>query len=261
MKLGMPSLIGFDDFRQNIELCRKLDLDFIELNLNLPYCDPDKIISFVHNNSGIMKNIGITLHLPEEIDIANHHKAIRDGFIKFIKETLDIAGELNASILNLHIQPGIYFTLPDRKEWINEKYSGNFIKIFADSLAELDEYAKTSNGRLCFENTKINNYTLDCFREVRKYDSLYYTWDVGHDASSGFQFSKFLNGDISRVAHMHLHDFDGAKDHNPLYSGKIDIDKHLRLAAASDISVVIEVKSGEALAESIKRIREGDRRH
>ena len=256
LRLAMPALIEYDNFQQNIELCRKLDLDFVEVNLNLPYCDPDRLLSFFHNNRGSMKGVRISIHLPEEIDIANYHKTIRSGFIKFIKEAIAISGELNAPILNLHVQPGIYFTLPDRKEWVNEKYSGDFIKIFSDSLAELDECAGNSDCKICFENTRINKYALDCFREIRKYDSLYYTWDVGHDASSGFKFSEFLANDFSNVAHMHLHDFDGAKDHNALYSGRLDIDKYLDLAAANDITVVVEVKSADSLIESVKRIRE-----
>ena len=38
MKLGMPVLYEFDSVKENVELAKKLNLDFIELNLNFGYC-------------------------------------------------------------------------------------------------------------------------------------------------------------------------------------------------------------------------------
>jgi len=260
MKLGMPTLIEYDDFRRNVELCRKLSLDFIEINLNLPYCGLDKIVSFVQNNREMMAGIGITIHLPEEIDIAIYQKSIRKGFLECIKEAVGFSNELNAAILNLHISPGVYFTLPDRKEWINEKYGEEFLGILSGSLAEINALAKNSTAKICFENTKINKYALDCFNEIVKYDSLFCTWDIGHDASSGYLFSGFAKKNASKIAHMHIHDYDGKKDHNPIYSGNIKISEYLNFADEKGLSAVIEVKTSDALEESVKRIRERERR-
>ena len=36
MDFGMPVLIELDSIESNCRLCRKLDLDFIELNMNFP---------------------------------------------------------------------------------------------------------------------------------------------------------------------------------------------------------------------------------
>lgn len=253
----MPALIEYDSFGQNVELCKRLSLDFIELNMNLPYCDLDEVQAFVRKNPEAMKKIGITIHLPEEIDIACSHKTIRKGFLKFIKETVDRSQKLNVSSLNLHVHPGIYFTLPGGRAWINEKNRAEFLKIFSNSLAELDEYMKNKACRLYFENTGINNYVIDCYRETVKYDSFRYTWDIGHDAASGYMISEFMLENISKVAHMHLHDFDGKKDHNPLYSGNVDIAKYLDIALekGDEMSVVVEVKTADSLSESIRKLR------
>ena len=35
-RIGMPSLIELDTFEDTLDLCRELELDFIELNMNLP---------------------------------------------------------------------------------------------------------------------------------------------------------------------------------------------------------------------------------
>ena len=38
MKLGMPILYEYNSIKENIDLAKKLGLDFIELNLNFGYC-------------------------------------------------------------------------------------------------------------------------------------------------------------------------------------------------------------------------------
>lgn len=36
MKFGMPTLIENDNIESSVALCKELNLDFIELNMNLP---------------------------------------------------------------------------------------------------------------------------------------------------------------------------------------------------------------------------------
>ena len=37
MKIGMPALVEYNTLDELVNLCLKLKLDFIELNMNLPY--------------------------------------------------------------------------------------------------------------------------------------------------------------------------------------------------------------------------------
>ena len=41
MKLGMPILYEFMSIEENVKLAKELNLDFVELNLNFPYCRKD----------------------------------------------------------------------------------------------------------------------------------------------------------------------------------------------------------------------------
>ena len=43
MFLGMPTLIEKSDVKDCVKLCESLGLDFIELNMNLPEYQPDRI--------------------------------------------------------------------------------------------------------------------------------------------------------------------------------------------------------------------------
>lgn len=36
LRFGMPALIELDRLEETIELCKKLNINFIELNMNLP---------------------------------------------------------------------------------------------------------------------------------------------------------------------------------------------------------------------------------
>lgn len=40
---GMPTLIELNGIEENLSLCTSLGLDFIELNMNMPEYQPDKI--------------------------------------------------------------------------------------------------------------------------------------------------------------------------------------------------------------------------
>ena len=38
MKYGMPTLVEFDSILENVKFAKENNLDFIELNMDLPYC-------------------------------------------------------------------------------------------------------------------------------------------------------------------------------------------------------------------------------
>ena len=38
LDFGMPTLIELNSIKENVELCKELNLNFIELNMNMPYC-------------------------------------------------------------------------------------------------------------------------------------------------------------------------------------------------------------------------------
>jgi len=81
------------------------------------------------------------------------------------------------------------------------------------------------------------------------------TWDVGHDAGSGRQDSAFIARHLDRVAHMHLHDFDGKSAHQPLFTGSVDIQAMLDVARTTQATVVIETKTVQSLTASVAALR------
>jgi len=258
MKIGMPTLVEFEDLEQNISFCKSLGLDFIELNMNLPIFTPEKLRS--NDIAEISQQYGIefSIHLPEELDLTSFQPPVRKGHLDRCKEVLFWANEAGIKILNMHFNNGIYFTLPDCKVWINEKFETEFTELLVDSYEELNKLANSLGVLLCIENT--GNFHIPFVQRsldrLNLYDNVFLTWDVGHDAKANFVEEPFFNKRIDRIRHMHLHDYNGKSDHQSLYSGIVPINSRLTFAREHNVSVVIEVKTRKALEESIIQIRE-----
>ena len=50
------------------------------------------------------------------------------------------------------------------------------------------------------------------------------TFDIGHDYCIGNKDIEFINRNINRLIHMHIHDAISNKNHLPLGKGEIDIE-------------------------------------
>ncbi len=256
MMLGMPALVEYSTLNQLIELCMKLKLSFIELNMNLPY-------NFIQNLSPnelkkITKetNIKFTMHMPDEADIGSFYESVRAGYVQLFSDTIDWAKEAGVKLLNLHIMEGAKMTLPDRKVYIYDKYSEEFTENFIKSIKTLSSKAQKNNIVLSIENSSNfgKRYIQDVLDEALTYPKIKLTWDTGHDAVSNFKDRIYLLENREHIAHMHLHDAKGINDHQVLFEGELNIKKLLNFAQSMNIMTLIEVKTEEALIKSIDNL-------
>lgn len=249
MKLGMSTLVEFDSLEENIELCERIGLNFIELNMDLPYCFPDRINWEKFNQC---KNIELTVHLSETLEIGDINEEARKQQIALIKQQILIfKHKANIKKYNLHLNKGVYFTLPDKKLYIYEKYENDYLKSIENSFKELSEFAVEQSVSICFENVRTTPSILKAFKKIVKYPNLYYTLDVGHDMKNGGEAGKLFMENPSQIKHMHIHDFDGKTDHAELGIGKLDVKKYLDFCKDNNIYAVIEVKREKELENSI----------
>ncbi|MFD0679336.1 MULTISPECIES: sugar phosphate isomerase/epimerase family protein [unclassified Paenibacillus] len=258
MKLGMPTLIEYTSIIENVQLCNELGLDFIELNMNLPICIPETLsyseIKYYKDQFGI----NFTIHLPEEMDLSSYHPSIRMGHLERCKQVMEWANLSGITTLNMHLNNGIYFTLPQTRVWINEQYETQFLKLLYESYMELYQLAQTFDVELCIENT--GNFHIPYIRraldKLSVFSNFYLTWDAGHDAKAGFVEESTFTYFNKRIRHMHLHDYNGKSDHQSLFTGIVPINDRLALAQKNDLSVVIEIKTRESLADSVAALKE-----
>lgn len=252
---GMPTLIENNSIVDNVLLCRKLGLGFVELNMNLPYCMPDKNSPDTMLDLKRKYGVEFTLHFPEEIDFGCFYEEIRQANIRLFKYIASWASKFEVGKINIHLNPGVYFTLPDKKVFVYEKNDDLFIEKFIDSLIELRNIAEPLGIKICVENMKIHKATEKTFIELCNVPGIYFTWDVGHDAMTGYRMEKIYLNHSDKVKHMHLHDYNGVSDHQILFDGDIPLRDRIKFAQKNDLSVLIETKTVEALRESVRRLK------
>lgn len=250
MRFGMPILVEFHSLEENIELCKKLDLDFIELNLDIPYCFPDNI------DTKLLKNNNFTIHLSEKIDVGELNNYLREFYLSEIERIVSFGTKYNIVKYNLHLDPGIHFSLPDKKVFIYQEYLTDYLKAYKDSCIKLSNIAYKYNATILFENVKIETYILKAIKIISNFDSLFFTLDLGHNIRYGNkakdEFLKYEN----KIKHIHLHDFDGSKDHQELFTGLLDIRKELVFCKKKNLDVLIEVKRKEELINSVNKLHQ-----
>lgn len=257
MKIGMPTLAEYDSLEQNVNMCSRLGLDFIELNMNLPIFIPENLSSMELLDFKKQYGIEFTIHLPEELDISSFQPSIREGHLQRCKEVMIWAHKADIKLLNMHFNKGIHFTLPDRKIFVNDKYELDFFSLLSKSYYELYELSRSLNISLCIENTGDFHipFVQRSLEKLSCYEEFLITWDVGHDAKASFMEEDFFLAHVERIKHMHLHDYNGKSDHQALYTGMVPINSRLDFAKKHNLSVVVEVKTSSALEESIKKLR------
>ena len=81
MQFGMPTLIENRTLAENISLCKELGLNFIELNMNFPEYQIDKLENWEEFFKAAEGNgIYYTIHLDENLNIADFNPLVRDAY-------------------------------------------------------------------------------------------------------------------------------------------------------------------------------------
>ena len=244
----MPILVEFHSLEENLKLFQKLNLDFIELNLDIPYCFPENI------ETALLDSNAFTIHLSEKIDVGELNDALRKFYLNEIERIISFGTKHNILKYNIHLDPGIHFSLPDKKIFIYEEYLSDYLNAYKNSCDTLSKIANKYNATILFENVKIESYTLKAIEVISNYENLFFTLDLGHNIRYGnIAKEQFLKYE-SKIKHIHLHDFNGSKDHQELFTGILDIKKELDFCDKHNLDVLIEVKRKEELINSVNKL-------
>ncbi len=257
---GMPTLIEFDAIEENASLCADLGLDFIELNMNLPQFQINSIDAGRLKNLASKYGLFYTVHLDEDLDPCNFNDLVSDAYIQTVKDTVSLAKLLDIHILNMHLSKGVYFTLPDRKVFLYEKYRDVYMKKISAFRDFCDAEIEDRDIKICIENSSgYLPFHKDAIDELLKSEVFGLTWDIGHDRCAGGADGDFILEHKNRLAHMHVHDAINSqgvrRDHLALGDGELDIGKYLSLADERGCAVVLETKTSDALRRSVEYIR------
>jgi len=252
---GMPSLVQLGSIEDNVLLCKEIGLSFVELNMNMHYCLPSENDAVKLKELSERYKIGYTIHFPEDIDFGTYYKTIHDANIQLFEEMANWGNLIGVEKINVHLNPGVYITLPNKQMWAYESNIHVFTQNLIDSFKQISKIAQKYKIIVCVENTSVPKFLESVYEKLINLEGIYFTYDVGHDAKEHYNLREIYKKCGNKVKHMHLHDYDGKTDHQVLFNGNIDLNNRLSLAKQNDMSVVIEVKTVESLIKSIDNLR------
>ncbi len=125
MDFGMPTFIG-KTLEECAEHCRSLGLRFVEVSMDFPEYQPERIN--VDRFAEIAEKYGIyyTLRLEGALNPWEINDRAAAAYTETVLDTVDIAKKLSIPILNMHFHQGDFITLPDRKVCLYEQYPEEF---------------------------------------------------------------------------------------------------------------------------------------
>ncbi len=249
MKLGMPTLLERPDLAGCAALCRELGFDFIEINMNLPHHALDKLAATHLCALARDEDIELTLHLEERLDPFDYNPLMRAASVETVLRALSVAAEAGIKTTVMHLNDGVYFTLPDKKRYLYKEYPDFYIDALL-AFREAVEREAPAAVRLCMENTGWQPFQRAAAALLLKSPAFALCWDVGHDHAAGGNDGAFMAKHAVRVRHMHLHDAMGRHNHMTLGEGEADLSARISFAQEQDIGCVVEVKTIEALRAS-----------
>ena len=270
MQFGMPTLIENHTLEENAALCEALGLRFIELNMNFPEYQVDRL----EQTDELVRiaeqhHLYYTVHLDENLSIADFNPLVTKAYLETVRRTILAAKALlplrdrygdpaQPLTLNMHMHHGIYITLPDRKVQMYERNFETYMQSFAVFRSLCEEWIGDSSIIMAVENT-------DGFRDYEKRAIAYLlespkfglTWDIGHSKAIREADVSFLMEHQDKLIHFHIHDGTETppRNHLALGDGEIDLDARLKLAAERNARCVLETKTISALKQSVRWLR------
>ena len=171
---------------------------------------------------------------------------------------IGVADRLGCKILNIHMNPGVHFTLPTEKIELYGKYQQQYLSNIKSSLELIDIWLGGTGVHISIENTGLLHrpHIQTAVNQLLKSGRFCLTWDVGHDYISSHADREFMLNHRSSIKHIHLHDAKERNDHLELYTGEVDLNEKLQIASENQASVLIEVKTKESLIHSVAKLKE-----
>jgi sugar phosphate isomerase/epimerase len=254
IKIGMPQLYEYDTIEDNLILCQKLGLDFIELNLNFGYCRKEMEEGTV---AALLKkyNVEATLHFYDEADMGSYQEVV-DAYLIHLERYATL-GEGYIKQINMHLIPGPVVTISGVKNYIYEKEYDEYIERLVTNFKKAETICAKHNIKMVIENTdNIPSYTTKTYHDLLK-NNFKFCYDIGHDHLSNDIVWNLLKEIDLPFNEFHIHDAcDRKKCHLALGDGILDVAKFKRLAEKNNAYVVLEVKQSDDLYVSVPKFKE-----
>jgi len=252
MTIGMPFLLETETIASAAALCSGLGLSFVELNMNFPPCQAQRLDPEELTQLKRFHHIDFTIHLAEDCDPLSINDRVRAAWLENIRDTLTLAKACRMPIINMHLPKGIYITLPDRRVYLHERYDKEYHAALNELKALCEQELHGTNIRVAIENTDgFADYEQEALSDLLRSPVFGLTLDIGHSHAASDTDIPFYQKHTEKLIHMHAHDALGKKNHLALGDGEIDLLQRLRWARDCRARVVLETKTVAALRQSV----------
>jgi len=191
-------------------------------------------------------NVGVSCHIPTNIDLGQTNTGMRDEAIHQIKLCIDYASKFNAKILPIH--PGTILTM-DIPITDETKVKKNLIlegkrkeedarDLSVSIIQEIADYAKKYEMIIAIENLLLPQEIVHTALELKEIvklcnrENVKALYDCGHAYRVNQNVSDFIRILDKDLCHVHLNDNDGTCDlHLQLKEGKIPFDEIFKALA------------------------------
>ncbi|MBQ9850083.1 MAG: sugar phosphate isomerase/epimerase [Clostridia bacterium] len=253
---GMPTLIETSTLEDCAKLCAESGLDFIELNMNMPQYQLDRIDVEYFKRVADKYGIYYTIHLDENLNVSDFNPYVAEAYIKTVADTIEIAKQLGVRVINMHMAKGVYFTLPDRKVYLFSEYKEQYLKSITAFRNMCENAIGDADIKICIENCDgYEDFQKEAVELLLESNVFALTFDVGHNHGIGGTDEEFIIKHKNRLHHIHLHNAKGKKNHLALGTGEMDIEKYINLAKEQNCRVVLETKTVDGLKQSVEWLK------
>lgn len=251
---GMPQLIDVDELEENFQLCCELGLDFVELNCQLPSCQPEGMNVQYLNRLKKQYGVGSILRLPEDLDLGHFNRHVREAHLKVLEEAIGVADRLRCKILTLRMNPGVDVVTPEGRVALYKKYESQYLMNIRTSLELVDIWLGGTGVQIAIDTTDEleRGYLQKAVSEMLNSGRFCLTFD----ANRHFQDSGFIRQVRSFIKHVRVHESVLAQDELSFHIGEADWDKALKLPSEHQASLLIDVKTREALEKAVGHLKE-----
>lgn len=253
IEYGMPTLLELNDMAECAQLCSELGLRFVELNMNLPQYQPDRLSCDKLAQIAAQYGIYYTIHLDENLNVADFNRRVAAAYCATVADSIRLARRLGAPIINMHMAKGVYFKLPERKVYLFDEYNARYMDSLREFRDECTKLIGDDDITICVENTDgFADFQLRALDMLLDSPAFGLTLDIGHDHAAGGVDLPAILARSDRLGHMHIHDAARQQNHLVLGSGELALEDRLSLARDCGCRAVVETKTAVALRQSIK---------
>ena len=256
MLYGMPTLVECRDIFETLAVAKKYSLDFVEINMSFPQYQADKMDFSALRALSEEYGVGYTIHADEEMNPFDFNSTVSECYFSVMRDTINAAKGIGASVINLHLRKGVYVTLPDRVVLLTDVYFDEYLTRVKKFIKMCEDEIGDGDLVIAIENVDTNSFTESQLRALEYFmasPKFALTLDTGHEDCLGYRDSHVYQKYPDKLVHMHLHDSDGKKPHLALGDGKLDI--KAKLEAYRGKRCLIEVKTISGLDRSLEYLK------